>query len=37
MEFDTAYYKQLLDRLAEGAYFTDCDRRILYWKNVKAS
>ncbi len=31
MDFDVAYYKQLLDHLAEGVYFTDCDRRILYW------
>ena len=31
MDFDVAYYKQLLDHIAEGVYFTDRERRILYW------
>ena len=34
MDFDVAYYKQLLDHLAEGVYFTDRDRRILYWNHA---
>ena len=34
MDFDVAYYKQLLDHLAEGVYFTDLERRILYWNQA---
>lgn len=31
MELDPAFYKHLLDHLAEGVYFVDRERRILYW------
>lgn len=28
------FYKQMLDHLAEGVYFVDRDRRILYWNRA---
>lgn len=34
MDFDSAYYKQMLDHLAEGIFYTDRDRRILYWNRA---
>jgi diguanylate cyclase (GGDEF)-like protein/PAS domain S-box-containing protein len=34
VDFDIAYYKQLLDHLGEGVYFTDRERRILYWNHA---
>jgi len=30
-EISTGLYKQLLDRMSDGVYFVDRDRRILYW------
>jgi diguanylate cyclase (GGDEF)-like protein/PAS domain S-box-containing protein len=31
LDFDSDYYKTILDNLYEGVYFVDCDRRITYW------
>jgi diguanylate cyclase (GGDEF)-like protein/PAS domain S-box-containing protein len=28
------YYRQILDHLAEGVYFVDCDRKIRYWNRT---
>ena len=28
---DPAFYKDLLDRMSDGVYFVDRERRILYW------
>lgn len=36
MELTPGFYKQMLDHLAEGVYFVDSERRILYW-NEKAA
>lgn len=30
-EISTGLYKELLDRMSDGVYFVDRDRRILYW------
>ena len=34
MTIDSSCYKQILDNLSEPVYFTDTDRRILYWNNA---
>ena len=31
METSTEIYKELLEILTDGIYFTDAERRILYW------
>ena len=30
-QISTELYKELLDRMSDGVYFVDRDRRILYW------
>ncbi len=35
MPFQSDFYKVMLDQMSEGVYFTDTDRRILYW-NIAA-
>jgi diguanylate cyclase (GGDEF)-like protein/PAS domain S-box-containing protein len=32
-EFSPDLYKELLDRMSDGVYFVDRDRRILYWND----
>jgi len=31
---DNAFYKQMLDHLAEAVYFVDSDRKLLYWNRA---
>ncbi|PLY02316.1 MAG: sensor domain-containing diguanylate cyclase [Desulfuromonas sp.] len=31
---DHAFYKQMLDHLAEAVYFVDCERKLLYWNRA---
>lgn len=33
---DALFYKRLLDRLNDGVYFVDRDRRITYWNQGAA-
>lgn len=34
MELSSEFHKQVLDHLAEGVYFVDTDRKILYWNHA---
>jgi len=31
---DAAFYRNLLDALADGVYFVDCERKITYWNRA---
>ena len=34
MEHGSEFHKQVLDHLAEGVYFVDTERKILYWNHA---
>lgn len=34
MDFQFEFHKQVLDHLAEGVYFVDTERKILYWNHA---
>ncbi|MDP8242605.1 MAG: diguanylate cyclase [Candidatus Hinthialibacter antarcticus] len=31
MNYDTHFFKNVMDNIADGVYFVDCDRQITYW------